>query len=163
MNQHPWSQLLILDPILNNNRLQNLPALKSCHHLEIELGRFIITLNIDCPQQSFQNSWAPYSQTALTPPLGWSLEMETLHYGRPFPFLHSPCPRCALFSLISLLFPAETLLPWGHSLDIMLSLPPLPRPSQLTPITAVRESSQQKCLASSSVHSSTPASFKGLL
>ena len=89
-------------------------ALDFYHHLVIELGRSTITLNTECPQ----GSWVPISRIALTPPLSRSLKMETLHYGGSFPFLHSPYPQSALLSLVSFLFPGETLLPWGHSLDM---------------------------------------------
>lgn len=92
-------------------------ALKSYHHLVIEIGRSTITLNIECSQPSFPSSWVPFSQIALIPPSNWPLETETLHYGGSFPFLHSPCLQSALLSLVSFLFPVETLLPWGYRLD----------------------------------------------
>lgn len=145
-------------------------ALKFYHHLVIELGRSTITLNIECPQPSFQGSWVPISQIALTPPLSRSLKMETLHYGGSFPFLHSPCLQSALRPLVSFLSPGETLLPWGHGLDIT----PYPLVASSFPATvdnsllstsppSRNDLPAPLCLISSSIFQASAVATKGAL
>lgn len=123
-------------------------ALKSYHHLVIELGRSTITLNIECPQTAFQVLGSPSPRLHVSPPLNWPLRTETSTLWWILSFSSLSTPQRP-FSLVSFLFPAET----RYSVDRLDNMPyfvVLSFPATLDN-SLLSTSPQQKCLASSSL------------
>ena len=109
-------QLIILDPILHSNCLQNLcfevlpspcdRTWKIHNHFEHRMSPTKLSKFLGPPLPDCFNTTIELTSRDGNLTLWWILSFSSLS-------MSTECPSL----LVSFLFPVETLLPWGHSLD----------------------------------------------